>query len=213
MKYKCIIFDCDGVLVDSEEISSKILIDMANFLGAEIDMEYADINFTGKSLESVFVQIEKLAGKKLPENHERDYRNRTFKAFKSELKPIKGIHSLLNKISVPYCVASNGPTEKIRLNLSVTNLLDKFENKIFSAYAVKSWKPDPELFLFAANKMGFAPSDCVVIEDSIAGIIAAKKGGFDVFGYAKPNNHEEFEKEGAKVFFEMETLIDLLNKE
>ena len=213
MKYKCIIFDCDGVLVDSEEISSKILIDMANFLGAEIDMEYADINFTGKSLESVFVQIEKLAGKKLPENHERDYRNRTFKAFKSELKPIKGIHSLLNKISVPYCVASNGPTEKIRLNLSVTNLLDKFENKIFSAYAVKSWKPDPELFLFAANKMGFAPSDCVVIEDSIAGIIAAKKGGFDVFGNAKPNNHEEFEKEGAKVFFEMETLIDLLNKE
>ncbi|MFT6336590.1 MAG: HAD superfamily hydrolase (TIGR01509 family) [Saprospiraceae bacterium] len=212
MKYKCIIFDCDGVLVDSEEISIKILIDMANSLGVEIDMAYADINFTGKSLESVFIHIEKLAGKKFHENHERDYRDRTFKAFKSELKPIQGIHSLLNEISVPYCVASNGPIEKIRLNLSITNLLDKFQNKIFSAYTIKSWKPDPELFLHAANKMGFDPSDCVVIEDSIAGIIAAKKGGFDVFGYAKPSNHEAFEKEGAKVFFEMETLIDLLNK-
>ncbi len=107
MKYKCIIFDCDGVLVDSEEISSKILIDMANSLGAEIDMEYAEINFVGKSLQSVFLHIEKLAEKKFPENYEQDYRDRTFMAFKSELKPIKGIHKLLNEISVPYCVASN----------------------------------------------------------------------------------------------------------
>ena len=213
MKYKCIIFDCDGVLVDSEEISSKILIEMANALGIEIDMEYADINFTGKSLESVFLHIEQLAGNKFPKNHEEDYRNRTFKAFKSELNPIKGIHKVLNEISVPYCVASNGPTDKMRLNLSITNLLDKFENKMFSAYEIKRWKPDPELFLHAAKTMGFAPSDCAVIEDSIAGIIAARKGGFDVYGYAKTSNQEEFEKEGAKVFFEMETLIDLLAKE
>jgi len=210
MKYKCIIFDCDGVLVDSEEISSKILIDIANSLGAEIDMKYADINFTGKSLESVFLHIEKIAGKNLPKNHAQDYRTRTFEAFKSELNPIKGIHNLLNEISVPYCVASNGPTDKIRLNLSITKLLDKFENKIFSAYEIKSWKPDPELFLHAAKTMGFEPSECVVIEDSLAGIIAARKGGFDVLGYAKNRTHEAFEKEGAKVFFEMETLINLL---
>jgi HAD superfamily hydrolase (TIGR01509 family) len=199
--------------VDSEEISSKVLIEMANSLGAEIDMEYADINFTGKSLSSVFLHIEKLAGKKFPQNHEQDYRDRTFMAFKSELKPIKGIHKLLNEVSVPYCVASNGPTDKIRLNLSLTNLLDKFENKIFSAYEIKRWKPDPELFLNAAKTMGFSPKNCVVIEDSIAGITAAKMGGFDVFGFANNRNHEEFVKAGAKVFFELESLIGLLNKE
>ncbi len=201
MKYKCIIFDCDGVLVDSEEISGKILLEMANSLGAEIDMEYAEINFTGKSLESVFLHIEQLTGKKISQNHERDYRDRTFKAFKAELKPIKGIHNLLNEISIPYCVASNGPIDKMRLNLSITNLLDKFENSMFSAYTINRWKPDPALFLHAAKTMGFAASDCVVIEDSIAGIIAARRGGFDVLGYAKTNNHEAFKKEGAKVFF------------
>lgn len=211
MKYKCIIFDCDGVLVDSEKISSKVLVDMANSLGAKIDMEYAELNFTGKSLESVFLHIENLTNKKLPENHELDYRDQTFETFKSELQPIKGIHKLLNEISVPYCVASNGPVDKILLNLSITKLLDKFENRIFSAYQIKRWKPDPELFLHAANQLGFAPTECAIIEDSMAGIIAARKGGFDVFGFANKHNSKDFEKAGAHVFFEMENLIELLN--
>lgn len=211
MKYKCIIFDCDGVLVDSEKISSKVLVDMANALGATIDMEYAELNFTGKSLESVFLIIENLTGKKLPKNHEREYRDQTFETFKSELQPIKGIHKLLDGISVPFCVASNGPVDKMLLNLSITNLLDKFENRIFSAYQIKRWKPDPELFLHAAKEMGFTPSECVVIEDSMAGIKAARKGGFDVFGFANKHNSEDFEKEGATVFYEMENLIELLN--
>lgn len=210
MKYKCIIFDCDGVLVDSEQISSKVLVDLANSIGADIDMDYAEVNFTGKSFESVFEHIETIGRKKLPHDYERHYRTQTFELFRSELQPIKGIHDLLDKISVPYCVASNGPLDKMLLNLSITNLLDRFENSIFSAYQINKWKPDPALFLYAAKEMGFSPSECVVIEDSIAGIKAARSGGFDVFGFANKHNSKIFKDEGAEVFYKMDDLLEQL---
>ena len=212
MKYKCIIFDCDGVLVDSEGISNSILVEMANSVGAKIELKYALENFAGKSLKSVFEHIEKLIEKKVPDSFEKEYREKTFKAFKTELKPIKGIHNLLNEISVQYCVASSGPIEKIRLNLTTTKLIEKFENKIFSSYEIGSWKPNPEIFEYAAEKMGFKPNECVVIEDSMAGVIAARKGGFDVFGFTNEENKKDFENEGAKVFFEMGELNELLTE-
>ena len=212
MKYECIIFDCDGVLVDSEGISNSILVEMANSVGAKIELKYALENLAGKSLKSVFQHIEELIEKKIPNSFEKEYRERTFKAFKTELKPIKGIHNLLNEISLQYCVASSGPTEKIRLNLTTTKLIEKFENKIFSSYEIGSWKPNPEIFEYAAKKMGFEPNQCAVIEDSIAGIIAARKGGFDVFGFTNKQNQKAFENEGAKVFFDMEKLNELLTE-
>lgn len=210
LKYKCIIFDCDGVLVDSEHISNSILIEMSNDVGAIITMEYALKNFAGKSLKSCFTHIEKLIKKELPSNFERDYRNKTFAAFKKDLKPIKGIHDLLNQISIPFCVASSGPIDKIKLNLTTTKLIDKFQSRIYSSYEIGSWKPNPEIFEYAAKQMGFNPNECVVIEDSLAGIRAARNGGFDVFGFANENNKNEFKKEGAKVFFEMNKLYKLL---
>ncbi|MBJ6368762.1 HAD family hydrolase [Snuella sedimenti] len=210
MKYKCIIFDCDGVLVDSEEISNEVLIEMMDAIGVKMEMEYAMENFTGKSLNSILKFIESLIDKKVPSHFEKEFRERTFKRFKTDLKPIKGIHTLLEKISVPYCVASSGPTEKIKLNLATTGLIGKFENRIFSSYEIGSWKPSPEIFEYAASEMGFKPSECAVIEDSIYGVIAAKRGGFDVFGLANGKKQYEFENEGATVFFEMEKLIDLL---
>jgi len=210
LKYKCIIFDCDGILVDSEEISNSVLIQMANEIGAEIKMEYAIENFAGKSLKSSFEHIEKLTKKSLPSTFEQEYRNRTFSAFKTDLKPIKGIHNLLNQLSVPFCVASSGPVDKIKLNLTTTNLMEKFENRIFSSYEIGSWKPNPEIFEYAANKMGFKPDECAIIEDSLAGVRAGRKGGFDVFGFANQKNKTELQKEGAQVFFEMNKLFELL---
>jgi len=210
LKYKCIIFDCDGILVDSEEISNSVLIQMANEIGAEIKMEYAIENFAGKSLKSSFEHIEKLTKKSLPSTFEQEYRNRTFSAFKTDLKPIKGIHNLLNQLSVPFCVASSGPVDKIKLNLTTTNLMEKFENRIFSSYEIGSWKPNPEIFEYAANKMGFKPDECAIIEDSLAGVRAGRKGGFDVFGFASQKNKTELQKEGAQVFFEMNKLFELL---
>ena len=184
---------------------------MANEIGVEIKMEYALENFAGKSLKSCFEHIEKLIKNSLPNTFEKEYRNRTFSAFKTDLKPIKGIHNLLDQISIPYCVASSGPLEKIKLNLTTTNLIDKFENRIFSSYEIGSWKPNPEIFKYAAQKMGFEPNECAIIEDSLAGIKAGRKGEFDVFGFANEKNKSDFEKEGAMVFFEMNKLYELLN--
>ena len=107
-------------------------------------------------------------------------------------------------------MASSGPVEKIRLNLEVAGLLDKFENKLFSSYQIKSWKPEPGIFLHAAKEMGFEVENCVVIEDSKAGVIAGKRGGFEVYGFANGYNNEDLEKEGAILFSSYEELKGLL---
>ena len=211
MKYKCIIFDCDGVLVDSEGIANKVLINMANEQGANIEMAYALEHFNGRSIKKVLEHIRTLAQKELPTGFEEEFRRRSFEAFKTDLQPIKGIHGLLDKIPTPYCVASSGPPEKIRLNLTVTGLIEKFGNNIFSSYDIGSWKPNPEIFLYAAKSMGFSPHECAVVEDSIAGIQAAKKGGFDVYGYTREEHRTTVENEGAIPFYAMENLYELLD--
>lgn len=210
MKYKCIIFDCDGVLVDSESISAKIFKNMASELGTEIDYETVLEQITGTSMnDNLDFFRQKIEGG-LPADFETEFRMRSFQAFKTELKPTKGIHDLLNMIKIPIGVASSGPDEKIRLNLTTTNLIHFFGDNIFSSYEIGSWKPDPEIYLHAAKKMGFKPDECAVIEDSLPGVQSAKAGGFDVFGFAGDKNKSTFEELGAKVFFEMEELETLL---
>jgi HAD superfamily hydrolase (TIGR01509 family) len=210
MKYKCIIFDCDGVLVDSEEISNRVIIEMANNLGAHIDHDYGIEHFYGKSMQYIYDHLESIIGSKLPEFFKDEFRNRTFKLFKTDLRPIPGVHELLDKISITYCVASNGPLDKMEINLTAAKLIDKFENKMFSAYEIGKWKPDPGVFQYAAERMGFEVKDCLVIEDSLVGIQAAKRGGFDVIGYTNKSNQADFLKEGIQVFFEMEKLLEMI---
>lgn len=210
MKYKCIIFDCDGVLVDSEAISAKIFQNMAIELGFKIDFETVLEQITGTSMKENLTFFRENIDGELPTDFEKEFRKRTYVAFKTELKPINGIHNLLNKITVPFCTASSGPIEKIVINLTTTNLIDKFENRIFSSYEIGSWKPEPGIYLHAAKTMGFWPNECVVIEDSEAGIKAAKAGGFDVYALANENKKSRFEKLGANVFFNMDELSSLL---
>jgi HAD superfamily hydrolase (TIGR01509 family) len=211
MKYKCIIFDCDGVLVDSEYISNSVVTEMANELGVSISKEYALKYFSGKSLKFIFDHIENALGEKLPEDFEVQFRKKTFDAFTKDLKPIEGIHNLLSRIDIPFCVASNGPLEKTKLNLTVTNLIQYFEGKMFSAYEIGSWKPNPELYLYAAKSMGFEVHECIVVEDSISGVMAAKAGGFDVIGFVNDNNHESFQKENIPLCYDMNDLNCFLN--
>jgi HAD superfamily hydrolase (TIGR01509 family) len=209
-KYKCIIFDCDGVLVDSEPISNQILADMANNLGANIDLDYAMKNFKGSHFKECMSLISTLVTKPIPDSFESDYRTKSLDTFKKEMKPIKGIHNVINKLDIPFCVASSGPENKIRLNLEITDLLPYFEGKIFSCYAIQKWKPDPSIFLLAAKTMGFNVKDCLVIEDSKLGVLAAKNGGFDVFGYTEHDYNNELEPLCNKTFNNMSQLLNLL---
>ena len=210
MKYKCIIFDCDGVLVDSESISSGVLTDMATELGAAISKDEALHHFTGKSLQFCLNYIEKTLGKPLPTDFDVQFRKRSFEQFSLHLQPIDGIHELLNQLTVPFCVASSGPTEKIIRNLTTTNLIQHFEGKIFSSYDIQSWKPEPDIFLHAAKSMGFEVHECIVIEDSSTGIQAAQSGGFDVIGFVNDGNTERFQNENIPICFSMKELHQLL---
>lgn len=206
MEVKCIIFDCDGVLVDTEKIGNGVLLSMAAEHGFEMKLEDAYRDFNGRNLKECFIHIENAIAKKLPDNFESEYRERSFEAFKTQVKPMEGIVEFLNKLKIPYCVASSGPVDKIRLNLEVAGLLDRFENKIFSSYEINSWKPDPGIFRHAAKEMDFAVKDCIVIEDSKAGVMAGISGGFKVYGFANGYNNEDLEKEGAELFNSYEEL-------
>ena len=208
---KCIIFDCDGILVDSETIANQVLLSMSAPFGLKMTMEEAVKNFNGRRLKNIFEQIEKLTNKKLPDSFETDFRKQTFEAFKTDLKAVKGVRRFIENLSVPYCVASSGPVEKITLNLTTTRLIQNFENRIFSSYEINSWKPDPDIFIHACNQMGFKKEECIVIEDSVAGVIAGVKGGFKVFALANENNAQDLLDEGATVFYNYEELEGILN--
>lgn len=209
---KCIIFDCDGVLVDSEAIGNQVLLEMAEEFGLQMSMEDAFLNFNGRSLQHCFQHIEETIGQKLPETFETTYRQKSFEAFKNNLKPVKGVKEFISQLQVPFCVASSGPVEKIILNLTTVGLFNQFENTIFSAYQINKWKPEPDLFLLAAKEMGFQVDECIVIEDSEAGIMAAKNGGFKVFALSNGNNKKDLEQQGAVVFENFKELENMLKK-
>jgi len=208
--YKCVIFDCDGVLVDSEPIGNQVLVDMANDLGADIDLNYAYTHFKGGSLQSCVDKIEVLLGTPLSENFIATYRRRSFEEFKTNIKPVDGVLEFIQKLQIPFCVASSGPENKIRLNLELTGLLPYFENNIFSCYTIEKWKPSPAVFLWAAETMGFSPKDCVVIEDSLTGVQAAKNGGFDVIGYTAHDYNNELENQATVTFDTMKLIENAL---
>ncbi|PIB30569.1 HAD family hydrolase [Maribacter sp. 4G9] len=211
MKYKCIIFDCDGVLVDSELISAKVLVTMAKEMGLSMDVAFVLKNFMGKSFYDIMDYLEKKLNSTLPVTFESEFRSMTFKAFQSDLKPIEGIPNLLKQLRVPFCVASSGPLEKIRHNLTTTGLIDKFQDRMFSCYEIQSWKPSPDIYLHAASCMGFNPKDCAVIEDSDSGIQAAISGGFDVFIYDSNQNPGYRQLKNGVIFNHMNELLSLLS--
>lgn len=211
MEVKCIIFDCDGVLVDTEKIGNGILLEMAQEYGFKMELEDAYRNFNGRNLKDCFKHIEEAIEQKLPETFETEYREKSFEAFKTQVKPMEGVVAFIDLLKIPYCVASSGPMDKIRLNLEVAGLLDKFEGKMFSSYLINSWKPEPGIFLHAAKEMGFEVKDCIVLEDSKAGVKAGISGGFKVYGFANGFNNEDLKAEGAELFSSYEELKELLN--
>jgi HAD superfamily hydrolase (TIGR01509 family) len=199
------------VLVDSEPIANQVMVDMANELSANISLHYAYQHFKGNSFTNCAKHIAELVPVEIPLNFESEYRKRSFEKFKSEIKPIDGVLDLIKSLKIPFCVASSGPESKIKLNLELTGLLTYFESKIFSCYTIEKWKPDPTVFLWAAETMGFQPSQCLVIEDSSIGVKAALDGGFDVFGFTEHDYKNELEGLATSTFNSMSQLKELLN--
>lgn len=209
-KYKCIIFDCDGVLVDSEPISIQVLVDMANVHGANINLAYGMKHFKGSFMQACIDKISRLVTLPLKNNFESEYRKKSFEAFNKNIKAVDGVKKVLDSLNIPFCVASSGPENKIQLNLGLTGLLPYFENRIFSCYTIQKWKPEPDVFLWAAKTMGFKPEECLVVEDSLSGVRAAKAGGFDVFGFTAHDYDNELKAEATNTFHTMNSLLSMI---
>ena len=179
-----VIFDCDGVLVDTERIAVRIDVAVLAELGWKMSEAEVIERFMGKSDDAMTREIEAHTGRKLPESWEAPFRHLYREAFAAELTPVPGILEALDAITLPTCVASSGTHEKIRYTLGLTGLYDRFAGRIFSVDDVRRGKPAPDLFLHAAGRMGAAPERCVVVEDSPYGVQAARAAGMRAFGYA-----------------------------
>lgn len=178
-----VIFDCDGVLVDSEPLSFRVLSETIASAGASIPLEDCYRLFLGKSIASMREVLHHDYDISLSDQELGAMQARLFEVYRQELCPIPGITDLLRNLKQPFCVASSGLPERIRLALELTGLLPAFEPHVFSATMVKRGKPAPDLFLHAAEAMKTRPADCLVIEDSTAGIEAAKSAGMSVIGF------------------------------
>ncbi|WP_282608592.1 HAD family phosphatase [Pelagibius sp. Alg239-R121] len=210
---RLIIFDCDGVLVDSEPLSFRVLRDNVAAAGASIPMQDCYKLFLGKSLATTTEILSRDFGVDFSSADLESMRLQLFDLYRKELRPIPGIAELLRTLDLPVCVASSSQLERIRLSLEITGLLSAFDPHIYSASMVTNGKPAPDLFLHAARVMRTAPEDCLVIEDSPAGIEAAKRAGMSVVGFtggghAQTDSHRAGLEalEPAAVFGEIATL-------
>jgi len=206
-----VIFDCDGVLVDSERLSVEVDRRVLASLGWKISREEIIDRFVGRSSTHFRAEVEVQLGRALPDDWEEPYQPWYLDAFERELEAVPGVGDALESLDVPTCVASNGAHDKIRRNLGLTGLLPRFEGRIFSAEDVDEGKPAPDLFLHAAERLGVDPAGCVVIEDSRYGVQAARAAGMRVFGYGGGiTSAESLHREGATVFTDMKDLPRLL---
>jgi HAD superfamily hydrolase (TIGR01509 family) len=178
----CVIFDLDGTLVDSERQSNQAFLDLLPELGEPVDALVR--RYRGMQLLPVLADIEARLGRKLAEDFTPRYRRRVAELFEQHLEPMPGAVQLLQGLTIPFCIASAGPLEKIRHSLARTGLAPHFGERVFSSYVVGSWKPEPGLFLHAANALGFAPEHCIVVEDSDPGLAAAKAAGMRSIHFA-----------------------------
>jgi HAD superfamily hydrolase (TIGR01509 family) len=195
------------VLVDSEPISNRVLAGLLTDAGIAMTPEDTIAAFLGRSWMTIEEWIAERHGP-LPEGFRRRYLDAMFAAFETELEPVPGVVAALDAIDLPSCVASSGSHEKMQFTLGHTGLLERFDGRLFSAFEVEHGKPAPDLFLHAARRMGWEPAECAVVEDSPAGIAAARAAGMTAFGYAGRTPAAELD--GARVFSDMAELPALL---
>ena len=208
--FDLVIFDNDGVLVDSEPHANHVLTGLLNEYGLPITYDESLELFMGGSLLRVRQITEPRLGRPLPTDFEDRYHTDLFDRFRRRLEPIPGIHAALEQIDLPTCVASSGSHARIRLALEITELAERFDGRVFSREDVAHGKPAPDLFLHAATQLGVDPKRCAVIEDSPLGIEAAAAAGMTSFGFARLLPAERLEGATGTVFTEMAALPGLL---
>lgn len=179
-----VIFDCDGVLVDSERLSHTVLCEMLGEMGVSITFEAAVSRFMGTSMPTCVARIAELLGHPPPADFLHQFGRRTRAAFESGLAVVPGVVEVLERLDTRFCVASNGNRAKVDFTLGLTGLLDLFTGRIFTAEDVMNPKPAPDLFLHAARALGADPSRTTAVEDTPTGIEAAKAAGMRAIGFA-----------------------------
>jgi HAD superfamily hydrolase (TIGR01509 family) len=210
-----LIFDCDGVLIDSEVIGCRIEAEALTGAGLRITLEEILDRFTGVTSKETFRTLQREQGRRLPADFAQRVGAAIRAAFERELMAIAGIHAALERIHLPVCVASSSSPARLEHSLRVTRLFERFTPQIFSAMAVDRGKPAPDLFLYAAERMATLPARCLVIEDSIAGVQAGVAAGMRVLGFTggshcAPDHAERIRSAGAERTFADMTLLPAL---
>jgi HAD superfamily hydrolase (TIGR01509 family) len=205
-----VIFDCDGVLVDTEGAANRVLAELLTAEGLPTTTEDSMRTYMGRSWKSCVELAAATLGRSLPEDLHDRYVEGVRAAWSLELEPVPGIVHALARITLPSCVASSGEHERMRFTLGRTGLWERFEGRIFSATEVEHGKPAPDLFLHAASRMGFDPATTTVVEDTVPGAQAGRAAGMRVLGFARHTNADDLAAVGAEPFDDMRRLPDLL---
>jgi HAD superfamily hydrolase (TIGR01509 family) len=209
--FELVIFDCDGVLVDSERIAVRIDAIVLERLGWPLSEAEIIERFVGRSEAYMTTEIEAAIGRSLPAGWDGEFTPLYREALEAELAPVDGIVGALDRISLPTCVASSSTHDRLRFTLGLTGLLERFDGRIFSSTDVANGKPAPDLFLHAAATLGADPARCAVVEDSFYGVEAARAAGMTAFGYAGGlTAPERLAGPATTVFHDMRELPELL---
>jgi HAD superfamily hydrolase (TIGR01509 family) len=209
--YDLIIFDCDGVIVDSEVIGNRVFRQFLAELGLEFTEQQVYERFLGRALADSLVIIEDFLGRPVPRASLERYKRKRDETLRNEVRAVEGVTEIIRALTVPFCVASSGDHDKMHATLGATGLLSLFDGRIFSAVDVARAKPAPDVFLHAAEAMQADPSRTAVIEDTVSGVTAARAAGMTVYGYASLTSAEKLTEAGAHMTFaHMRELEDLL---
>ncbi|MEM1297784.1 MAG: HAD-IA family hydrolase [Pseudomonadota bacterium] len=179
-----VIFDCDGVLIDSEVIACGADAELLTEIGYPITMEQVSARFAGVPYPAIYAEIEQETGRPMPSDFAGRVKARILEKYRTELLAIDGVADLLARLRIPRCVASSSEPAKLALGLIETGLYEALYPHIFSATLVPRGKPHPDIFLYAAEQMGVPPARCLVVEDSVAGATAARAAGMRCLGFA-----------------------------
>jgi HAD superfamily hydrolase (TIGR01509 family) len=211
-RFDLVIFDCDGVLIDSEPIANAVFARQLATVGMAFTPEQVMRTFIGHSRDACIAMAGEIRGEKLPADFARKWDDALHEALDREVKPVAGIPELLRALEIPFCVASNGEPEHMRRGLTAAGLMPLVKGRLFSAAMVAKPKPAPDVYLHAAKEMGADPARCAVVEDTPTGVRAGIAAGMTVFGYAAgPQSDAATLRElGARPFHRMAELRGLL---